>query len=520
MKLRIKTSLLVIVIILFTLGTATGFSIIKMNKVIREQMGKNAMDIANTVASIKDVQDVLKSKKKNNEIQHIIENIRLKTRVQFITVMDMEAIRYSHPTPENIGKPFIGGDEKKVLETGQSYIAEGEGTLGPSLRAFSPIYKDGEQIGAVSVGILTGWISQEFQTLLYEFIPYIVIALTIGVIGAWLLSTNIKNTIYGLEPKEIAWILKEREAILEDMDEGIIAINNKGYIILLNKNARNILRLKEDFKGKNISDLRYKGRFLEVLENKIAIKNLEERLWEDIIILSSYEPLIDNKGEIMGVLSTFRDLTEVRSLAEELTDFKNMTWSLRAQNHEFMNKLHTIGGLIELEEYDKALNYIYNTVENRNRIMKALSKIKDKTLAALILAKFNKASEGRIEFILEEDSFLESLPKGMTTDNITTLLGNLIENSIEATLDMEKGKIKLRIRDEMDGLYICLENNGEAIDEDIKDKIYEKAVSSKGKGNERGYGMYNVKNIIDSFKGNINFTTGELTRWNIFIPKA
>ncbi|WP_055665491.1 ATP-binding protein [Desnuesiella massiliensis] len=517
MKLQKKITLLIIAILLFTLSIAVWFSVKKMKELIKDQMGKNAMDIATSVASMKEVQDNLLLPNGSTTIQYLIEKIRLKTRVQFITVMDMNAIRYSHPIPDNVGKKFSGGDEDRVLTTGESYITEGIGTLGKSLRAFTPIYKDGEQIGAVCVGILTGWISQEFKNLLYDFLPYILLAMVIGVTGAALLSLNIKKTILGLEPKEIAWMVMEKQAIIESMNEGLIAINREGKITLLNKAGRDILGLKGDYVGKNILSEKYSSKFVEVLNTKKPIYNVEEKLKAQITIMSNYCPLIDERGELMGVLASFQDLTKVKQMAEELTGIKQMTWDLRAQNHEFMNKLHTISGLIQLEKYDKALDFIYDTTKVRNDILDILThRIKDVTLSALILAKYNKASEARIDFKIHEGCSVRSLPRDIREDELCCVVGNLIENSIDAVIGKAGGFIKIKVLQRMNEFLIEVTNNGEAIPKELGDSIYEKGISTKE--GERGYGLYNVKQILNSVNGTISYITGEETIWSVKIP--
>lgn len=520
MGLQKKITLLIVVIMIFTLGTAAFFSIAKMEEIIKRQMAMDAMDIANTVASMREVQDYIGQNNGNNHIQSKIENIRLKTRVQFITVMDMEAVRYSHPIPDNVGKKFQGGDEGRVLSYGESYVTEGEGSLGKSLRAFAPIYKEGEQIGAVCVGILNGWISEEFKVLIYEFIPYICIAVFVGIIGAALLSRNIKKSIYGLEPKEIGWLLGEREAILESMNEGIIAINNQGELTLINKTAKDILNLKGDYIGRDIESMKYKGRLLEVLKEGKALINIEEKPKKGVTVLSNYSPLLDVTGRQLGVLVSFQNLTKVKEMAEELTGIKKLTYSLRAQNHEFMNKLHTISGLIQLEEYNKALEYIYETTSIRKQVMGVLSNnIKPMALAALLLAKYNKASEAKIDFKIEDGCKLNSLPQTISSDDLCCIVGNLIENSIDAVIGKKAAYIRLNILEREEDILIEIKNNGEPIPSHIGDKIYEKGISTKEANEERGYGLYNIKRILEDIKGSITYESNEETIFKVLIPK-
>ena len=117
------------------------------------QIGESAMSIARSVALIPEVYENLGLPGGASVIQPIADGIRSKNKSEFVVVIDMNGIRYSHKVPERIGKKVVGGDEGPVLK-GRSYLSRAVGTLGPSLRAFTPVYRDGHQVGSVLVGIL------------------------------------------------------------------------------------------------------------------------------------------------------------------------------------------------------------------------------------------------------------------------------------------------------------------------------------------------------------------------------
>jgi sensor histidine kinase regulating citrate/malate metabolism len=382
-------------IVIISFGILCTFSYYEIQKNVKEQIGRNVLNTAAAISSIHEIQNNIGEANGSDKIQLIVEKIRLKTKVQFITVIDMNGIRYSHPLPDKIGQKFQGGDEIKCLKEGQTYISEGQGQLGRSLRGFTPIYREGTQVGAVSVGVLLGDLNNEFMLMLKKFIPYVCIGLLIGIIGSVLLSYSIKRVIFGLEPREVAS-------------------------------------------------------------------------------------------------------------------------NLRAQNHEFMNKLHTISGLIQLEEYDKALEFIHDTSSTRTELLELLSnKIKIKSLAGLILSKYNKASEYKMKFIIDKDCFIDKIPESISENDLIIAVGNLIENSIDAVKGRENGEINLFIRELDNKVNISIRNNGEEIPVELKEKIFDIGVSTK-KG-IRGFGLYNVKQIVSRSGGNISFTTGEETTWHVII---
>ena len=197
-------------------------------------------------------------------------------------------------------------------------------------------------------------------------------------------------------------------------------------------------------------------------------------------------------------------MTKVKQLAEELTGIKKLAEALRAQNHEFMNKLHTISGLIQLGEYEHAVQYISDTARTRQDVLGILiNRIKDPIIAGLLLAKYNKAAESRIVMEFDPDSTLSNIPEGVTPDEIGSVLGNLIENALEVLIGHEGARIKIKIYEYGEHLNIEVCDNGPGIPDSIRDRIFEKGVTTKE--GSRGFGLSIVKRLIDEAGGHIRF---------------
>jgi len=519
MKLKTKITTFVIGILLLTIGSISLLSFNQMKTILKDQFGRNLLAVANSVSNSYLVQNYLAGNNKIDEenLNSQIENIRSKTKVEFIVIMDMNGIRYSHPKKEKVGKKFEGGDETRVLTKGEEYVSEARGSLGLSLRVFTPIFKNGKQIGAVAIGSPLNQVYNEIYLKIDEFIPFIILGLILGVIAATLLSSNIKKSIFGLEPEEIALILKEKEAVIESVKEGILAVNKNGIVTLFNKAAGEILELTQEDIGRHITNLSYANKISEVLKAGKYYENIEMKVRPGLTILCKYNPLKNDKDEVIGVVMNFRDLTEVKKMAEELTGIKKMTWSLRAQNHEFMNKLHTISGMIQLGEYREAVKFISDVAKNRKEISSVLfDKIKNVSIAALLFSKYNKAEEDRIKFEIDTSCNLNELPQYMREDELGSVIGNLIENSFEAVKSDGSGNVNFKIYEIDDYLKIEIKDNGPGISCDIVNNIYELGTTTKI--GQRGVGMYIVKKIIDDMKGQIKFSVDNGTRWDISIP--
>jgi len=509
MKLQYKITILVVLIITLVLSIISWFSIKQIEVNMKRQIEKSVTNTAIALAASPVIQNNLKVIDGQATIQNYVEAIRLKANVYFITVINMEGIRFSHPYIDEVGKKFSGGDEEEVLKRGTTYVSEAYGKLGKSLRAFTPIYKDGEQIGAVCVGVLVGDIKDEFTIFIRGLIPYFAIALLLGIIAAWTLSINIKRTILGLEPKEIALIFNEREIIINNINDGLIAINHNGDVSLINEQANKILKSEGIIHNKLIKNLK------EVLITGEKITNLKQKLGTGITIMSNYSSIRTKEGKLIGALVTFQDMTEVSTMAEELTGIKKLNWDLRAQNHEFMNKLHTIAGLVEIKEYDEVLEYIFETFKDREEVLSVVNKIQDLPLVALLLAKYSKASEAKIHLEIDKGSILKELPENITSHDIGTIVGNLIENSIDVLKGQKGGRIFVSIK-QNEKTIIEVRNNGGTIADNLKEKIFERGFSTKP--GERGFGLFNIKEITESVGGEIYYTTAdEETKWTVEI---
>ncbi|MCB2288177.1 sensor histidine kinase [Clostridium sp. CS001] len=519
MKLQYRLTIFISIIIFIVIGGIGAVTYYQVQDSVETQMGNNAMDLAVTIASIDIIEETLATSKEYKAVHDTIESFREKTRFQYIIVMDMKGIKYSYPNGNSLGKKYADGGEERVLLNGESYVAKDKNVLISAIRAFVPVYYKGEQVGAVLVGLLTDTVYAELSTHMFYLKIALVGALLVGIGGAALLANMIKKSIFGLEPKEIALLLGQRDLILENLNNGIVAINTDGNIILFNKIAKEILKLEDDDIGKNLTNLnfRYTDKMMEVLKTHEAVYNQEIKMCNDRTLMCSHILLKNHKEEIIGVVSSFQDLTEVRNMAEELTGIKKMTCALRAQNHEFMNKLHTISGLIQLEEYDEAVEYISNISRVRQEVSDILVKrIKNVHIAGILLAKYNKATEAKISVEVDATSYLDRIPENITVDEVCSIIGNLIENSIEELVKLENGRIFIRLNSSNEALRIRIQDNGPGINEDIIDKIFTRGFTTKS-GN-RGFGLSIVKQIIDYAGGDINIVQDNGTAWDIFIP--
>lgn len=519
MKLQYKVTIFMTLMLITVIGGIGILTFKQVEYTIEHQMGNNAMDLAVTIASMDIIKEELATTKDYRVIQDKIESFKHDTRFNYIIVMDMDGIKYSYPIEYDLGKKYISGGEERVLKHGESYISADKNVLISAIRAFVPVYYEGEQVGAVLVGLLNNTVYEEVRPYMFNFWMTLLIGFLVAVISAALLSYNIKKTIFGLEPKEIGLLLGQRDNILHSLKNGIMAVDEKGNIILLNKNAKDILGFKDIDIGKNISsfNLPYASQVLDVLVNEESIYNEEVKISPKKILLCSHTIMKNHRNETIGVVSSFQDLSEVKSLAEELTGIKKLTNELRAQSHEFSNKLHTISGLIQLEEYDKAIQYICDLTERRHEILGTLTyKIKDAHVAGMLLSKYNKAAEAKIEMIIDPKSDLSALPNTINSDEVCSIIGNLIDNAIEELVKVNNGKLHIKINSDTNKLKIIIKDNGPGINEKLREEIFKRGYTTKP--GYRGFGLSIVKKIVDGANGRIELRSDNGTCWEVTIP--
>ena len=197
---------------------------------------------------------------------------------------------------------------------------------------------------------------------------------------------------------------------------------------------------------------------------------------------------------------------EFISFTEDFEGTKFLVDSMRANNHDFTNKLHVILGLVQIGEYDKAISYIQNiSIIQRETISKVMNTIENPSFAALIVGKIARASECNVKFILNEGSCLKNSHITLPSEALVTITGNLIDNALDS-MNMDSTKkdkeLSLGVYSRPNELLIIVKDTGTGIEEELKDKIFEKGFSTKGEG--RGIGLYHTKQLITSLGGRIS----------------
>lgn len=483
-----------------------GFIVVsRVSYELEMEMGRRALAIARTLSQMDAVQKTVGTAEGFRVIPPLAERTRLATGVEYIVILDMNGIRYSHPLSERIGKRFEDQDLAPALANNE-YISRATGVLGPSVRAFVPILVGEEprqQVGVVVVGILTPTMAAILRRIQAQLYSSLGLGLLLGLAGALYLARHIKRAMFSLEPEEIASLLEEREAIFQAMGEGVLAIDAQGKVSFANDQAKKLLGVKEEITGKKVTELLPGSQLPAVLKTGQPVVNQELRLGQ-VMLLANQVP-IRARGEIIGAVATLQDKTEVRLLAEELTGVRTFVEALRVQNHEYLNKLHTIAGLIQLRKYNQACDYIFDITEKQQAVNQLIKKkITDSGVAGLLLGKFSRAGELKVELQLDPASNLSGLPVHLQSSDLVLIIGNLLENAFDAVreLPQERRRVYLKVVGTKEGLELTVRDRGPGIPEHLADRIYEKGFTTKGPNNQ-GLGLYLVKQQVEVHGGQL-----------------
>lgn len=383
----------------------------------------------------------------------------------------------------------------------------------------------GEVIGYIVTGYSDEIVNNSTIDSVLFLLLMTVLGLVVGIWGAIYLSKRIKSVLFGYEPEEIARMLRERDILLNSVREGIVNINSNGRITLVNSEASILLQQAgiknvSDIMGMNASDVLKRLPINDIIKDGKTLVDASVKIGNTIFILTAVPLLLEDKN-IVGAVLTFRKKSVVEEMANQLTGFKNYATALRAQTHEFMNKMHVIMGLIDMKAYDELKNFTQEIAYNRqSEVSYIVTRLKDITLSGFILGKISRSRELDIDFSLTEESELHSELDVPSVHDIVLIAGNIIENAFDALKNFDGERIvNLSILDFDREIVIVVEDSGPGMDESIRKHIFQRGFSSKCESGH-GFGLYLVKQSIDSLNGTISVESapGEGTIFTVRLP--
>ncbi len=464
------------------------------------QYEQRSLAIAESVASIASIQQALEAEDRGGTVQATAERVRHSTGASYVVVADRSGIRYSHPDTALIGQP-VDEDPAPVL-AGHTWMGVQQGTLCVSARGKAPIYSGARVVGMASVGFCETQVTRQLLTALPGYGMTVLLALGLGAIGSLLLAQWLKRQIFGLEPYEIVGLLEEREASLRGIREGAIATDSEGRVTLVNDEARRLLDLPADTAGRRLSQVLPPGRMLDFMSG--GLRDEDEILLAGPRVLVASRRPVQIRGRVIGHVVTVRDSTEVPSLAGGL-GVDSLADGLRAQAHEFSNRLHVIAGLVELGRGEEAMGLIAEVSGVHQALNEALlDRIGDPVLGALLLAKAAVAAERGVELHVSDDTVLSESP--LDGNDLITLLGNLVDNAVDAAVHAAgPRRVEVSVTPRDGQLVIRVGDSGPGVPDELRDRVFVEGFTTKShsNGHRRGFGLTLVREVAVRHGGDI-----------------
>lgn len=517
LKLSTLVTLMVCSVIASVLLVVYAFYFVQITKATRADVKDTAFAIARTLADSPEIQRGLLASPDQHIIQPIATAVQQRNGLLYAVVTNMDGVRFSHPNTQLIGQHFIGSDLQPALQ-GKENMSINHGVLAEALRVFTPIYNaQRQQIGVVIVGLSLQKVDEQVSHARWTAIWFVLFSAVVGALGVWGLVRVLKNILFGLEPHEISTLFEQRQAMLQSLREGVIAVNDKGQVTLINQAARQILFCADATSLGAAQQAPLLNSLHEVLRSGNAITDREIGC-NGRLLLCNIEPIHNNK-RIIGAISTFRDKTEVSQLLQRMDGLVNYVDALRSHSHEFMNKLHVVLGLLHMKRYDKLEEYVLQTAQNYQTDIGTLQqRIKSPIIAGFLLGKINRAGAVGVTLTLAEESLLPDNSNEAQVAVLVTVLGNLIENALDAMADQGEGEIGLLLHYQNGWLTGEVSDDGPGISPDKIDAIFNKGFSTKGEN--RGVGLFLARQQTENLGGSLTVESepGVYTQFFVHIP--
>ncbi len=519
MSLARQLFLLQLGVIVLLVGAGTLLALLDAQRISVAGAERRVLVLASALAELPEVHAALEQEDPSATLQPIAESVREATDTDFIVFMAPDRTRYTHPNPDLIGEPFLGTIEPALA--GGTVTETYEGTLGPSVRAVSPVHDDtGDVVALISIGVLRSTLGRELVERVPVLLGVAAVATTVAALGSLVISRRLDRQTLGLGPVEITRMYEQHDAVLHAVREGLVIIDLHGRLALANDEAVRLLDLPEDAQGKEVDALELDEPLKSLLRSSDQVSD-ELVVYRDRVLVASSEPATKD-GRVLGTVTTLRDHTELETLSGELSSARGFAEALRAQAHESANRLHTVVTMIELGQPERAVEFATVELASAQQLAdQVVGSVDEPALAALLLAKAAQAHEKGVELVVAEDSEVRDLD--VSPRDLVTLVGNLVDNAIEAALAAPPPRrVTVRALTGDGGLVLEVADSGAGVDPAQVDDIFRRGWTTKPAvgAHGQGLGLALVRQIITRYDGSVEVSRDGMTTFTVHLPRA
>jgi two-component system CitB family sensor kinase len=480
-----------VVIVCVVLVGVAAVSVAQATQRAQETEGRRALAVAETLANARAFREAMMDGRLTY-VRVAAENARSTSISESVVVARADRTVLASADPAQLDTR-LGLGSSTVLDgrswRGDTRMHDG----GRAAIAMVPIYSadGGELIGLVAVqrgypGVLDGLASATPNLL-----TYLGLASAIGIVGSLLVARRVKRQTLGLEPVEITGLVEHRDAMLHGIREGIVGLDLRGRVTLINDEAIRLLRIPGDAVGRTLGDLGVGEEMRDALLSREVERDRAVATAGRVLVVNRLP--IASHGRRIGSVTTLRDRTELLELRQELDLTRHVTDTLRAQAHEFSNRLHTIAGLIELGESEEAVRFVHRISSSRSELTEAVTAaVRDPSVAALLIAKASQAAELGVDLRIAPDSELPPLDDELSTD-VATVVGNLVDNAMDAASAAPERWVEVGLGLVDGEVDVVVRDSGAGVPPGMEREVFRRGMSTKDgsaqAAGERGIGL-------------------------------
>lgn len=514
--------LLQVLIVLAVLIAVGAISIAQSARTFERQELRPARSAAENLAANPFVRQGLASARPggSSALASVAESVRTVSGSSGVLLTGTDRVALVSSDPSHVGHKVRLGSSRVL--TGASWTGTQEQGGKSVVLAQVPVYDlDGQVVGVASVWREVPSVWTRLGDVAPNLLVYLGVASLLGLGGSLLLSRRVKRQTLGMEPTEIAGLVEHREALVHGVKEGVIALDREGRVTVVNDSARELLQLPVDAVGRRLEELEVDPQLVEVLSSH---QSGSDRLLlvGDRVLALNRRPM-RSRGSEIGSVTTLRDRTELSALERELGSSRATSNTLRAQTHEFANQLHTISGLLHLEEYDEVVEFVEGVrLRSTSLNDEVTSRIDDATVAALLIAKASLASERGVELRLLPDSRLRKVYGALSRD-LATVVGNLVDNALDAaagTRADRKPRVDVLVTDEFGGVVVRVSDSGPGVADG--DAVFRQGYSTKASQADggRGFGLALTRLVCRRRGGDVELRNDDGAVFTATLPVA
>jgi two-component system, CitB family, sensor kinase len=517
---RLATQILVlqVVIVTLTLVVAFGLFAIFNRQRLDSQYHVHALDIARVVASSPTVinnisryddaaltaSPALVDELAAGPIQSVASRVEQRTHVRFVVVANRHGIRLADPERNRLGFPVLADISQAAA--GHEGVTHDSTVLGRAIVAKVPVLEPGSNrvLGVVIVGISTKAFDDQFSKNLRVLATMAGVLLLIAVAGSTVLARRWRGLTLGLRPGEITELVRTQAAVLQGIGEGVLATDTAGKTTFVNDEACRLLEIGNE-PGRPVGEIGLTPRVLDVFEVADATPSLAT-VGERIVVVSARN--VSREGRELGTVLVARDRTDVESLTRQLDAVQLMSTVLRAQRHEFANRLHLLNGLLHGGHVDEGLDYLEELLGSGplGSAIPGIDAIRDAYLQAFLAAKAAAAREAGVTLKIGENTWVSG--RLVLPVDVTTVLGNLLDNAIDAVRSSEHPvkEVEVELLQEDSTLHVTVADSGNGVTPDFVEHLFTEGRTTKpdsGIPGGRGIGLTLSRQISRALGGDL-----------------